>query len=85
MFLKMYNVKMLVPFSLRDGMQTLLEAPFSKHNLFSHVQSDCDNLLRFTVTLLYSERDKTNKCVGYYVSLTVASLVYDELQTLCSI
>lgn len=78
MFLKMYNVKMLVPFSLRDGMQTLLEAPhffffFSKRNLFSHVQSDCDNLLCFTVALLYSEWDKTNKCVRYYVSLVVAS------------
>lgn len=27
MFLKMYNVKMFVPISVRDGMQTLLQAP----------------------------------------------------------
>lgn len=79
-FLKMYNVKMLVPFLLRDGVQTLLEAPvsFSKHNLFTHVQSDCGKLLCLNVTLLYSERDKTTT-VCQILYLTLASLVlYDK-------
>lgn len=71
MFLKMYNVKMLVPLSVRDGMQTLLQAPvsFSKHNLFAHVQSGCGNLLWLNATLLYPESDKTNKmCQILYLS-----------------
>lgn len=35
----------------------------------------------FTVTLLYPEQEKTDKRVRYFVSLTVASEVYDEFQT----
>lgn len=66
MFLKMYNVKMLVPFSVRDGTQTSLGGPFSfsKHNLFARVQSGYDNLLCLNATLLYPENDTTNKNVS---------------------
>lgn len=57
MFLKMYNVKMLVSFQKEMGRrrEMLLEAPvLSKHNLFMCVQSGCGNLLCATMRLFQS-------------------------------
>lgn len=68
MFLKMYNVKMLVPFSVSDGTQTLLGGPvflFKAQSVRTR-----SKWLRQSATLPHPENDTTGYEICQILSLS---------------